>query len=676
MGVLRQPLSPSPFLPVSPSPSLPLSLFPRLRVFLCLVALGTATPVAAAENPLGLDPAKMLTEYFEQMSVAKPFVVRTGGDWEGHRRELREYVLECAGLKPLPERVALDVHQTPPLDHPWCTVRRVHYQLWPGVYSSGLLFMPKQLRERPAPAILCPHGHWAEGNANPEVQKRCFNFARLGYVTFSTTQNHYEDPNLGVSHQTLMIWNNIRALDYLESLPEVDRARIGAAGESGGGLQTQMLAAVDSRVKAATIVGLTCNFREIMFPDSTHCACNHFPFVMRRTDHPEISTLGLPAAVQYLTMNDWTKPFAANNFPTIQRLYAAHGHPQRVFCKYFNTGHDYDKSKREHTYWWMERWLRAGKAAAPESEPDTQTFPVATLEKLTAAVPGDKGFNEISRIYRAARGYQVPRLDSAAEWQAYRTRMSAALRHLLGEDIVLARKAAAISRPPQDEGDLVIERAGYPSEGGIVVPTVLLRGKSAAGRLPVVVLLTSGGKDAAMAETGPESPRNLAQNGSLVVLPDLRTYGELFATSKNQAQQRQAWTRNGIVWGRPVPGMGATDLRGVLDGVASRSDADPGRVRVVCRRLGELAVAALFAAALDPRIREADLDFAGACFQKRDLPLVSCVLQHGDVLQWAALLADRKLVLRNVPAEAGDPAWLQRAFAASGNPSGVQINPK
>ena len=68
-----------------------------------------AAPAAAAD-PIGLDSPKMLTDYFEQMSVAKPFVVRTGSDWEKHRRELREFVLDCAGLKPLPERVPLDVH--------------------------------------------------------------------------------------------------------------------------------------------------------------------------------------------------------------------------------------------------------------------------------------------------------------------------------------------------------------------------------------------------------------------------------------------------------------------------------------------------------------------------------------------------------------------------------------
>lgn len=637
---------------------------------------GGASGDAAAATADRQRTQKMLSAYFAQMSVPKPLVVCKGSEWESRRRQLREKLLEITGLEPLPKRLPLDVRQSAPLDHPWCTVRRVYYQLWPGVYSSGLLFMPKQFRQRPAPAMLSPHGHWDHGNAHPEVQRRCLNFARLGYVTFSPTQNHYEDLPIGVSHQTLMIWNNMRALDYLESLPEVDKKKIGVAGASGGGLQTQMLAALDDRVRAATIVGLTCDFREIMFPHTSHCVCNHFPGVMRLTDHPEISTLGLPAPVQYLTMDDWTKKFQKQNFPAIQQLYAAHGFGDRVFCKYFETPHSYDQQKREHTYWWMERWVRGRGDARMESEPETKTFPVETLVKLTVPVPEDKGFREITRVYEKQRAYKAPPIATAAAWEGFRDRMLASLKNLLGEDAALPRQVTATSSPARSEGSLVLERVGYPSEGGIVVPAIVVRTKKAAGKLPVLVMLGPGAKESLLAETGPAGARSLAEKGSLVVLPDPRTFGELFATCPDDTNQRQAWERNGIVWGRPVPGMAATDLRGVLDGIASRSDADMSRVQIMTRGSGDLAVAALFAAALDRRITDLDADLAGCCFAKRNLALVSRVLEHGDVLQWAALSAQRRLTLRNVPPEAGDKAWLAAAFQAAGNAAGLQIDPK
>ncbi len=653
-----------------------------LAIFILLAARADAAesskPTPWAQGPDAAESAKALREYYEAMSRPKPFLVRTGAEWVSHRDRLQAAVLECAGLSPLPQRVPLDVRESAPLDHPWCTVRRVYYQLWPGVYSSGLLFLPKQFCERPAPAVLSPHGHWPHGNAHPEVQKRCLNFARLGYVTFSSTQNHYEDLYVGVSHQTLMIWNNLRALDYLESRPEVDRARIGVAGASGGGLQTQMVVALDPRAKAATIVGLTCDFREILFPDAAHCACNHFPGVMQWTDHPEISTLGLPTPVQYLTMNDWTRTFPKNNFPTIEKLYAANGAAGRVECKYFDTDHSYDKTKREETYGWMERWLRGRPRPGPEPEPETQTFAVETIEKLSAQVPENKGFGEISRIYRQARGYRTPTVASRSDWEAYRQSMRGSLRKLLGESAVLPRKGGrAHVAQVAGEPTLTIQRVGCPSEGPIVVPAYVVCSKGAGpAKRPVAILLSSAGKEALLKETGEGSPRHRAGQGTLVVLPDVRPLGELFSTgTQDHARQALAWQRNGIVWGRPTPGMGATDLRAVVDALVARPDVDPSRVEVIARGSGEAAIAALFAAALDPRITSLDVDLGGSCFEKRNLPLVSCVLQHGDVLQWAALLADRQVTLRHVPREAGDVAWLAQVFAAAGKPDGLRLDP-
>ena len=622
--------------------------------------------------------AKALLGYYEQRCRPKPLVVRQGEEFTAHRRGLKGRLLESVGLQPLPARVPLDVHESAPLDHPWCTVRRIAYQLWPGVYSGGLLYLPKTFAEKPAPTMLCPHGHWADGNADPEVQKRCLSFARLGYVTFSPTQNHYEDLYVGVSHQTLMIWNNMRALDYLESLPAVDKTRIGVAGESGGGLQTEMLLALDPRVKAATIVGLTCEFRQIMFPDSHHCPCNHFPNVMRFTDHPEISALGFPTPVQYLTMNDWTKDFQKTSFPTIQQLYADNGFADRVQCRYFDTPHNYDKRKREETYVWMERWLRGKKPLEPAREPDEMTtFPAERLKTLTVDVPANKGFAELSRIYKQQRGYHVPSISTVAEWREFRDRMVHALKDLLGGAAVLPRKAAKPRSVRTTARDgLAVERVEYPSEGGILVPAIVLCDPSAQGKLPIVIVLAAAGKEALLKESGPESAIQFARRGSLVVLPDLRVCGELAATgSTPPPSQRAAWERNGIVWGRPVPGMASTDLGAVLDGLATRSDVDMSRIEVIARGSGDLAAAAILGGAIDRRIASADVDLANGCFEKRNFPVVPSILLHGDVYQWAALWADRRLTLRNAPAEAGNPEWLASVFAVLGNRGGLRNEP-
>lgn len=638
-------------------------------VYLVLAALapmgaGAAAP-ARGDEQIAIQDARLgasatavggrLREYFERMSAPKPVQVRSGQDWADHRRDLQKYVLSCAGLDPLPQRVPLDVTLSEPLDHPWCTVWRVSYQLWPGVYATGLLFMPKIQVESPGPSVLCPHGHWQDGNAHPDVQKRCLNLARLGYVVFSTTQHHFEYLSVGVSHQTLMIWNNMRALDLLESLPEVDRSRLAVAGASGGGLQAQMLAALDSRVKAATIVGLTCDYRQIMFPDGSHCNCNHFPGIMRRTDLPEIAGLALPAALQFLTMNDWTASFEADNFPTLLALYQANGAAERIACHYFDTGHDYDQTKREFTYAWINHWLsdRPPGESHRDQEPDTVTLPVEAIHDLAVSQPRDRGFSEIARIFHRQRS--IPKPDPTVEGSAlaYRNRLKQALPELLGEDVRQPRGATVEQGEPRWEDDLIIETVAFPSEGPLVVPTHVLRQASPdSPRLPVVVMLSAEGKDTLLARTGPHSPRERARSGRLVVLPDVRTFGELFsAGTADAATQRRAWERNGIVWGRPVAGMAVTDLQAVLDGTLLRSDAAPQGVEIVAEHCGDQAVAGLFTMILDQRVQSADLDFAGAGFENGQLMLIPRILLFGDVADWVSVIQDRKVQVRHLPGQ-------------------------
>jgi len=662
-----------------------------VRVIGLSSAATAAEPAKGPETGVFANPrevAKMLVDYFERMSRPKPLVVRTGEKFQAHRRGLRQRLLTCAGLRPLPKRIDLDPHSSPAIEHEWCTITRVYYQLWPNVYSNGLLFMPKKFVDRPAPAVLCPHGHWRNGNAHAEVQRRCLVLAKMGYVTFSPSQNHYEDPALGISNQTLMIWNNIRGLDYLQSLPQIDGKRIGCAGASGGGLQTQMLVAVDDRVKAASICGMTCDYREITFPARNHCKCNHFPNIMRYTDEPEISTLGLPAPVQYLTMNDWTRSFEKNNYPTIRRLYEANGLKGRTDCKYWPTPHSYDKPKRERMYWWMEKWLRGKDRGGAVTEGEVKPPSVEALLKLKTPVPNDKGLAHISRVHAKVQ-YVAPEITDRKEWEAYRRKMLGALGELLGTPLPPEGAVKLVGTEKRD--GLVIERLLCPSEAGISVPTLVLRPDGRTSKkLPAVIIYNDRGKAAAMAAEGNDSPEAMARGGRVVVLPDVRFAGELslramagltgkLTTFKPCSPLGEGhpnsfpgvWRRNAMLWGRPIAGMAATDIMVVVNHVVARKDVDKADLSLIGR--GRSTVVAILAAVLDPRIKSLDADLASRCFADRKAPMVPFMLRHGDVLQWSALLADRKLILAGVPEEAGDPKWLKGVFRAAGNAKGLRL---
>ncbi|MCC6125357.1 MAG: acetylxylan esterase [Pirellulales bacterium] len=642
--------------------------------------------------------AQRMVEYFERMSQPKAFEIRTNQERESHNEAIRKRLLRDLLLDPLPERISLDPHYSEPIAHPWCTIRKVAYQLWPGVYCRGLLYMPKSMPEKPAPGMLCTVGHFWNGYEDADEQRRYLTFAKMGYVVFVTPQVHHEDILRGYSYQTYMVWNNIRALDFLQSLPEVDGKRLGVCGLSGGGLQANMLAGLDNRLKAATIAGMTCDFREVSFPHAHHCACNHYPNVMTYADAPEISTLNLPLAVQYLTMNDWTGHFAADNFPTIQTLYRENGVPDRTECLYWPTGHIYDRPKRERTYWWMEKWVRGNRRAVIVPEPENIEIvskPNALLN-WKVDVPHEREYPD---YIREASKRETPAIENAEAWKAYRTRMQASLRELLGEAQILPHqeKSSFKEIAPAWAAGLKVEEFLVAGEDKILIPGLIIYPPKEKNSSAVEIYLSDDGR--AAAEKNPQPILEKARGGAVVVLPDLRFSGDYaprrlaghirqgslkfrmasgMGTSNDTKAQSQgivgAWDRNGIWWNRPVTGMMATDLRCVIDFLQNDRRINPAPVRVTAKDTASLAAAALLAACLDPRIAAIDADFAGCSYEKagpwentpKGLPTVASILRYGDLWQWAALLADRRVALRNLPKNDADRAWLEGAFGTMG----------
>ena len=143
----------------------------------------------------------MLESYHAAMVKPRPPAYRTREEWLARKRLLRRRILQSLGLWPLPPRVPLDVRFSGQIERDDYTVKRIYFQVWPRVYASGYLYWPKAPGTKPRslaalgmtgsgpvrtagrlPAVLCPHGHWAQGARDPVVQSRCISFVKQGYI--------------------------------------------------------------------------------------------------------------------------------------------------------------------------------------------------------------------------------------------------------------------------------------------------------------------------------------------------------------------------------------------------------------------------------------------------------------------------------------------------------------
>src|SRR6266487_4276992 len=254
-----------------------------------LVAFAGDLFSAAFHNPYGRMPTnatpgdRMFANYFrkETHALSEKCLsdVRTIEDWNQRKPQLQKQLFEMLGLDPLPLRSDLKATVTGIIDQPEFTVEKLHFQSMPHLYVTANLYLPKK-RPGPVPAILYGCGHSfvktngiSFGNKVDYQRHGCW-FARHGYacLVLDTVQlGEIEGIHHGTFREGMWWWNSrgytsagaeawncIRALDYLETRPEVDKTRFGVTGRSGGGAYSWWIAALDDRIQVACpVAGIT-----------------------------------------------------------------------------------------------------------------------------------------------------------------------------------------------------------------------------------------------------------------------------------------------------------------------------------------------------------------------------------------------------------------------------------
>ncbi|MDW8289414.1 MAG: acetylxylan esterase [Armatimonadota bacterium] len=400
--------------------------------------------------------------------------------WEARQRWLREHILLSAGLLPLPPKTPLRARTFGRLERDGYSVEKVQFESFPGFLVTGNLYRPLG-KKPPFPVVLCPHGHFQNGRLTHLPEGRdgasylglCINLAKQGYVAFAYDMVGYND-SLQLPHQRvarewelwgihllrLQLWNSIRALDFLCSLREVDRNRIGCTGASGGGTQTFLLAAVDPRVTAsAPVCMVSAHFQG-------GCFCENAPGLRLDTNNVEISALAAPRPLLLVgATGDWTRDTMEVEYPAARALYALMGVEERVSAVRFDADHNFNRQSREAVYAFFGRWLGVQAPEqelpfSPEPPEALRLFPNGNLPAPYAR--GEAVLEALKQQDREQLRRRFPRSPQGVS--AFRRWLGAAWAHTLAVEAVEPTQVAVIeerrAEEPLPHRQFVLRRAG------------------------------------------------------------------------------------------------------------------------------------------------------------------------------------------------------------------------
>ena len=627
--------------------------------------------------------------------------IRTAADVEARNRFVREKAREM--IHGYPDRTPLEPVVVAAHDRDGYRVENVMFQSRPNFWVTGNLYIPSR-GERPFPGVISPCGHYPLSRMEPEYQCAYISLVKTGFVVLAydpigqgerrqywnprtnqtevATASTYEHSMpgqvlllMGEDLTHYRVWDGMRAIDYLESRPEVDRQRIACAGHSGGGTLTLFISALDERVKCAVVNegGTGHRWPLDIRPESrvgpSDVEQNLFPAAKYGIDQCDLHVAIAPRPLLAL-IEEYNPRFNAAA-EHIRRRYAQLDAADRFGTEEATDPHSWTPKLRTATARWLSRWFY--QRPGPDSEPE---FALEKPETLYCTPNGSLRYSQrgetIFTLIRKKQERLPPKAELPASELAARAKELLRFRRYDGpleprQRVTTPRKGYSI------------EKLEFLPEPGIYIPTWVFLPERKAASYPTVLVFNEAGKQADGLEFG--LYERLARNGRLIISCDVRGIGETRPphgpASEWPGEFRQLFDVETAItymtWymDESLFGMRVQDVVRSVDYALSRPDVDKSSFRVAGKGAGALWV--LFAAALDPRIT--DIVCERGLVSYRALAqadrythstgiFVRDLLLHFDLPQIVAALAGRRVTLASPVDHVKRPADLAAARQA------------
>jgi cephalosporin-C deacetylase-like acetyl esterase len=580
---------------------------------LACAALFLHASASRAQQQSSSDPLLRFMDRTAQKQLdardAEIAAIKTVADAERRKKVVREKLMKIMGGLP-DYNGPLHARVTGVIEAEGFVIEKLIYDSLPGYFVTANLYRPS--RPGRYPAVLLQSGHTQEGKVEPQLLAA--NLALKGFVVLSfdpVGQGEREqtyDPQLkapaagwsvnehihaeaqsnlvGEAVARYFIWDAKRSLDYLLSRPDVDPARVGAAGCSGGGALTTFIGALDSRLKAVVPACFPNSYR-LLFTGANPGSEMAFPDMLAQhldtADFVELSA-PTPWLIQATEQDYFTPPGARLVYDEARRWYELYGAPDKIAMFVGPGPHGTPLVSREAVYKWMIRWLKNGDGDYHE-QPVKLFANHELFATRTGRVEDEPGSRKLHQLilddYQARKHKGTP------------SELLTSLRSLQIPTETVAPPMRVIGESAGDS--LRTQQVRFESEPGIEIDGKLWVPVK-PGRKPAVLLITGKLSDW-LAE-------RIAKSGKVVLEMDPRRGfspdGRRPFVGDYLADERA--TQIGL----NLPAMRAHDILRGIDLLAARDDVDTASIRAAAQ--GVKGIWLLLAAATDGRISQVWLD--------------------------------------------------------------------